>query len=461
MNGSSTPSRDQDTYYERVTSSTAAGRLIRDAAARYLPDYLRSIAPNRPLVDNPSSHILVQALTETAARHEDPDIVTRAIAEFRRSPIMQLADGANLLLDTETLVNHLQYQLACREAGIDYMWSQQCTTVRAITATNPLRGPAILETNQDYFAVLPGSRKKLLRTNVACIGPIQFKPTSLGIKAHDPTVQPPRLLKPVLGAHYDSAPRAILAVNRIIWSRLQLSKKKKLVLFDEDLSAEVIQRHLEQRAEPISDLVCDDDTRNAFLHVKRDIVNSSGNFVLRATTDLFWIRHEHRLRPCTIEYQSRGPALLRARHGGPTIELTRDSVIEHLSCRNLYPDLILAYLALVVLPGVTAAGGASQHEYLPHIERLVTRAHGCGVLFPDAVISRIAAGTHSALIGPALLALDDCQRNTLLSLDDDTSLDTFEYDVMHRKIAETAGDLDYLRYLDHLRATRIQTQHIP
>ncbi len=132
-----------------------------------------------------------------------------------------------------------------------------------------------------------------------------------------------------------------------------------------------------------------------------------------------------------------------------------DALLEGLAARVLYPDLILTYLALVILPGLTAFGGASQHEYLPMIEEIALRAHDLGVTLPPEVIARSCTRGHSALIGPALLELTPSQRKVLLRLSEVTDLDAFEHDVMQRPIRETAGNLAYLRYLDTLYTARL------
>lgn len=107
-------------------------------------------------------------------------------------------------------------------------------------------------------------------------------------------------------------------------------------------------------------------------------------------------------------------------------------------------------------PGLTAFGGASQHEYLPRIEAIALRAHDLGVTFPPEVVERSRARGHSALLGPALLELTPLQRTTLLlRLSEATDLNAFERDAMQRPIRDTAGDLDHLRYLDALRAARL------
>ena len=150
-------------------------------------------------------------------------------------------------------------------------------------------------------------------------------------------------------------------------------------------------------------------------------------------------------------------AALAAPHVRATIPLTQDALVEGLANRILYPDLIITYLALVVLPGFTAFGGASQHEYLPHIEEIALRTHDLGVTFPTAVVARSRAHASSALIGPALLELTSHQRSALLCLSESSDLDAFEREAMQRPIRESAGELNYLRYLDELHAARLGT----
>lgn len=451
------PSNRAEAYRRRVCEGTAAGRVVRDHGAQHLSDYLPSMVPDRPLVDSPSSRVMLDALRRAASAHYDPRMVEAAVAELRRFPMIQLADGADLLLDTETFLNHLMYQVACRERGVSFMWTQQCTTVRAITSRRPLRGPAFLQTDRNLFAVLPGSRKRLLHSNVACLGPTRLLLSPLGVTGpHDRGLGAPDLLQRFADREYPRAADGILDANRYIWSRLTMTARKTLVLLDEDVSADIVRAHVEHGIEPLSSILLDANTRRVFLRARREIVDSYSNVVLRATTDLFRLRDSTALRPCTIEGDDHH-AVLAAPQVGARIPLTREALVEGLANRVLYPDLILTYLALVVLPGVTAFGGASQHEYLPKIEEIALRVHDLGVTFPAEVVERLHARGHSVLIGPALLELMPHQRAVLLRLSEATDLDAFERDALQRPIRDTTGDLDYLRYLDALRATRLGT----
>lgn len=446
-----------DSHRRRVLATTAAGRVISDRGSEHLSEYLPSLVPDRPLPDSPSSRVVLDALRHAASPHHDRQTVDSAIAELQIVPMLQLADGADLLLDTETFLNHLMYQVACRDRRVNFMWTQQCTTVRAITSRRPLSGPAILETGRDDFAVLPGSRKRLLHSNVACLGPTRLLLSPLGVKAsHDAGLNPPDLLRGFAGRRYQRAQDAILDANRDVWSRLTMTARKTLVLVNEDLSADIVRSHLERGIEPLSSMLLDPDARRLFLRARRGVVESADNAVLRATTDLFRLRDGSTLRSCRIQDDERH-AVLAASHADAEVPLTREALIEGLATRVLYPDLVITYLALVVLPGLTAVGGASQHEYLPRIEEIVLRTHDLGVTFPAAVIARCHARAHSALIGPALLELTPQQRSAVLFLSESSDLDAFERDVMQRPIRESAGNLTYLRYLDELRAARLAT----
>lgn len=447
-----------ETYYQRVTRSTEAGRTIRAYGDQHLRGYLRSLVPTEPLSDTPAAQALLQALADAAAAHYPPITVRRALAEFQRRPALQLADGADLLLDIETLLNHLTYQLACRESGTNAMWTQQCTTVRALRSATPLSGPAIVETDRDSWRILPGSRNALAHSNVACLGETALTASPLGRKtARYARLPPPELLKPYLGQHHPRACAAILDANRGIWSQLHLKAKKQLILLDEELSADLIARHLRHELQPLSAIILDPRWRSVFNEVKRAAVQAPDNFILRDTTTLFRIRDGPTLRPCRLIEHSDRPAILTGTPHGPSVPLTRAALTEALDQRVLYPDLILSYLALVVLPGVAAFGGTSQHEYLPRIERMLIQAHQHGLALPHGVAERINTATQSRLIGPALLDLTPRQHQALLALNPDTDLDEFEHEVLDRTVGEAAGGLPTLTYLDQLRTLRSPT----
>ncbi len=318
------PNNQAEAYQRRVRDGTAAGHVIRDHGAQRLSDYLPSLVPARPLVDSPSSRVVLDALGRAASAHHARETVDAAIAELRRFPMIQLADGSDLLLDTETFINHLMYQIACRERGVGYMWTQQCTTVRAITSRRPLRGPAFLETDRDVFAVLPGSRKRLLHSNVACLGPTRLLVSPLGMKAlPDAGLGTPELLRHVTGREYPRAVDGILDANRYIWSRLTMAARKTVVLLDEDVSADIVRAHVEHGIEPLNSILLDPDTRRVFLRARREVVGSRTNVVLRATTDLFRLRDGSTLRPCTIQGDDHN-AVLAAPQAETMIPLTKD-----------------------------------------------------------------------------------------------------------------------------------------
>lgn len=172
-----------DGFRSFVLHSTASGRLIRDRAETPVIEYLRTVAvPDHALVGNDAAKALSIALEATVERDYGREVAARALAELRARPVIQMADGADLLLDLETLINHLMFQAACREANLRYMWTQQCTTVRAITSRSALRGAALLETDADVFSVFRASRRRLSHANVACMGRTELELRPLGVK---------------------------------------------------------------------------------------------------------------------------------------------------------------------------------------------------------------------------------------------------------------------------------------
>ncbi len=136
------------------------------------------------------------------------------------------------------------------------------------------------------------------------------------------------------------------------------------------------------------------------------------------------------------------------------IPLRATSLIPLLRRRRLYPDLMLAYIALVLLPGVVAVGGASQQEYLPLIREILISAHRMCPFLTAGDRDRLRSVDYSRMIGPALVELSAPQRHTLLMLSERTHLDEFEADAFGGPLRESAGSLGYLRYLHRLWAHR-------
>lgn len=440
----------------RLLERTAAGRLVRDYGSRDLIDYLRdAVVPRAPMADNCSAAALIAVLQERASGILGERHAERALLEFTHRPMIQLADGADTLLDIETLINHLMFQVVCRENNLQYMFTQQCTTVRAITSKSALRGPAFLDRHDDRFMVLSGSRRLLVDASVACLGRTQFLFSPLGKKTSlFANLECPDLVTPFREKEYERAVDGVLEINRWIWSRLRVKAKKELILFGEDLSADVVGQHLSHDTSPVSRILLDSTTRRAYLDARDEACRHYDNFVLRSTTDFFWARDGVALRPCRLQEGTPDVLVYRSGSKFEGIPLTKRELHERLRRHELFPDLALAYIVLSLLPGVFAVGGASQHEYLPWIQKILLATHEKAPILRSEDLDRLGRTQYSRMLGPSLLELNPIQKNALLALNERTSLDEFEAAAFNDKIANTAGSLQYLHYLDHLDKKR-------
>lgn len=442
-----------DPFQSWALTHTAAGRAISQLWERPLVDYLKGILPRRGLAQGSSSRVLLDVLETHARRDVGAAAARQAVMEFSRVPMIQLADGADLLGDVETILNHLMFQITCRENNISYMWTQQCTTVKALTSRSPLRGPAILETDQDYLQVFGGSIKSLESSNVACMSDVEFTFRPLGRKLPVYAgVACPDLMARFQGRRYERASDGILAANRWMWSQLRVKARKRLLLFGEEVSVDVVRQFLEDDTSLIARILLDPVSRQAFLQARAAVVGAPDNLVLRGSTDFFWGRDGRRLRPLRVcEGDPPALAVVSKGHVRPFVTLSRDALTDRLERGDLYPDLLLGYTVLSLLPGVVAVGGASQHEYLPRIRDVLLLAHELCPVLDSTDHERLREEEYSRLIGPALLELSPRQRRALLSLSTSTRLDDFEADAFRRAIGETAGTFEYLQYFQVLR----------
>lgn len=385
-----------------------------------------------------------------------PAEASHVAAQFQRAPMLQLADSASLLLDSETFLNNFMYQVACREHHHHHLLVQQCSTIKLLQRRRPPTGPAYVELLADRYKLFDVSTKRLASASVATLKHVEFvfEPAATKLASYA-NAELPVLADLLRGRGSGSASEAIASANIEIWQRLKMKARNRLHVFHEDLSCDVLAAYLRDASTPVIPLLFDADVRREFLDAKRQRVGRQDNFVLRDTTDFFWLVCGESLHPVRV-IGKRHQTLIDAYTGQPVdLALQADDVVQALEERRVYPDLILGYACLSLFPGVVAFGGASQQEYLPQITGILLDADARTPFMSSADRARLQHDDLSRLIGPALVELDARQRRALLSLGPQTDLDAFERDVLHQPIRTAVGTGSYFDYLHWLHARRV------
>jgi hypothetical protein len=432
-----------------LAAKTRSGATLLEHADRPLVDYLRSIIPARDATPVTPTLELVARVLEKHLRRLDAPAPAQIAADFLRRPFLQLADNSRVLYDVETFLNNYMSYIACREAHVATLLTQQCSTTKLLSEGAGPVGPAFVELDADVYQVFAESHNVLRVATPSTLRDAEVSLEPLGHKVpgyvHPPL---PSAVDQFRGAVFGSAADAIVGMNDAIWRNLRMKAKQPLFFFTEELSCDVVAEALRDSGGAVYRMLFDPDVRETFLAKKRKLVGSPPNLVLRDSTDFFTYRDGVRLRPLRID-----GGIFRDAKSGAELELRLDpaALVRALDDRDVFPDLITAYAALVVLPGVTALGGPSQHEYLPVIQSILLETHRENA-FMSAAEEANARRDLSRLIGPALLELSARQQRVIRLMSEATDFAAFEDDVLSRTVRESAGQLEYFSYFDKLYA---------
>jgi hypothetical protein len=408
----------------------AAQELV-SARGMTLSEYFRTFNIERE--PNPYRNLVKKALEPVFKTTSNFKVVSE---QFDKTPVIQVADGASLLFDPTTLLNNLHAQYFAREFNLRFNLAQHCTTTKLIMDGKQEQGPAFLHLPEGTIKIFNASKSKQESTCPAHLVPAK---TIFEWYKSDGFCQPrlPAVLERYQGQTFETAAEAIMTLNRTIWESFKMKAKKELVLFDEEVSRRVLLEHLVQGTD-FSDLLFSPEKFKFTRDAKRKQTNKS--FIWRDTTDFFYFIEYGRPAPIRIE---NGVAYTDSRKN--SFDFSRETCIELLRDRKLYGDLFTTYATLVLLPEITALGGASQSQYLPEMCAALQELKEIKGVFEQSRLN-----PRHPLVGPSLTELPEeiCRRVPVF--DNKTDFNTFQK-LYINMVTQGTKELQYLKRLQRER----------
>ena len=127
--------------------------------------------------------------------------------------------------------------------------------------------------------------------------------------------------------------------------------------------------------------------------------------------------------------------------------MNKDLLKQNLQNRTIYPDIVLAYLSLNVLTGLTAYGGTAQHEYLPAIKEILLDLDKKKHILSSSARKDIENSCPSSLNFSSLLFISQEISNDLENLNSSYDLNAFEKRITRKTLSELVGDLSKISYM--------------
>lgn len=434
---------------------TNTGETLKASFDLTLREYLRSITPEKGFgksIKNLSKKLFIESVEALMPAHINGEQVAWALESLSSTPIIQLADGSSLLYDPETFLTNFLFQAACRERNIPFLFTQQCSRSKMMMGSNSTMGAGFVNLESDVYEVFDVKRARLAKASTSTLkGKVRFEFNPLGVNMPKYLVMPlPDILQELKGQSFQNAGEAILNGNQHIWSTFKLKSKKRLIQFDERLSAEVIRRHVNHPESPIHRILFDPNVRKSFLENQRDVIGSEDNLILKDTTHFFYYVDGEAIRPAKIQEAKREPVLVDAENGKHiAIDFTPEAIREALSDGRLFPDLIISYIGLSLLPGTLAFGGASQHEYLPEIMKILVRTNA-EIQFLDNTIPAIDNNEQYAgsRMITGLVEMDQRLKRIIGHINRSTNLNALGEEILDKPLSETVGQMEYFDYFN-------------
>lgn len=433
-----------------IEANTNTGKILNTNIELPLREYLKLIVATCKTTSSPNRYLqtLLDVLKSKLREKYGTEVASEAINQFTKVPIVQMADGAHLLYDEEVFMSNFLYQIASRENHLKYLFTQQCSTIRALMYPAKNYGSVFLHLDSDIYKVFDKSRKVLTSSNIASLQDVKMVFAPLGIKTPAyANIELPDVLKGLKGSSYKNASEAILASNKVIWKSFEMKAKKRLLQFHEDLSCDVIAASIETDT-ALDILFFNDEVRNYFLNVKKGLIKSPKNLILKDSTDFFYYNDGRSLVPVRIVNNGENPFITNARTGAKIpVDFSKDAIIKALRDRTLYPDLFMSYMALIILPCAVAFGGASQQEYLPIIKECLIKTNEKYGLIDKTTLVAIIEQDNSRLI-TGLVELTPQQKRVIGTLSAYTDLNQFENTFINKTLDESIGSMRYYKYFE-------------
>jgi hypothetical protein len=408
--------------------------------------YLGTLIPAPESSYNVHRARLVRAVERYLHAHGDAE-VDAVCDHLLRIPVMQQADHSNLLLEGETFLHNLLFHWASAGAGVSIAVMNQCSTVSCLSRRAPVLGPTFLRSRGSLLRVLPLSKAQLKDMTFCLIpGPVTM---TFDLMEGDCDVAGDPVLGRLVGRTFPDAPTAYRVANDEIWRSLDLDHGVRRVALDDAVYAECVALHLEDPNSPVTRLLFDPAVRDAFVRVKRRLVDDPFNLAVnRAAPDFLWMRKGPRLHQVVLEGEGDRARWVREVDGAPMpVPYERQAFVDALRAGDIHPDRVLTYIVHCLLPGVVAVGGVSQQDYVKLYRRILLGTHA-EVPFLDAdELDQVSRPDLSRLGGRSLLSLSREDAPFIRQLGPRTALGEMAARYLDRPVGETVGELPVVGHL--------------
>jgi hypothetical protein len=419
---------------------------IKDGLTLSLRQYLKNLIPPPNKKNNRYFSYLQEAIAIYLRQYAQTNIDDQC-AVLEKTPVIQQADHANLLLDSETFLNNFMYAIACQENGIYKMLTSQCITVSCLSRRNPVQGPTFLRTMSSLFSTFPFSKRALKNSNFCCLP----KPTKIQIKllSGEKQFEKSTFLNMINGKSYPNPSFCYHQCNEIFWSLLKIPGNIERIAFDESMVSRLAEIHLRDIYSPVYILLFDPKVRDAFIDIKRSFVNSNENKVIkRSVPDFFWYRKGSHLYPLKlVGFGDNARYYIGDINIPLPFVLSVESLTHALKNEDIYVDQFLTYLMRCLLPGVVAVGGTSQQDYVDHYQKIIALTNEIMPFLSSDDLAVIMNDKLSQLGGNPLLEMNLEQKNLIAYLNERTDLKAFATQFIDLPLSQTIGTLRCSRYL--------------
>ncbi|MFE8049046.1 hypothetical protein [Brenneria goodwinii] len=375
--------------------------------------------------------------------------ISCSLRDFNRFPVIQMADHGEVMLHPNMIMNNYLSNYAANKIGLKFIFSQQCTRVKAITNKSKLLGSAIIPRSNGYLKIYSQGFDKLTKLSIACMNPVvtDFKFFTLEREIIK-NITIPEIIKEFDTKRYFSATGFLEEINNHIWKNLNFRNKCQLVLFDEDFSCQCVATMLSGKT-LLSEFFKNDSACMHLIKSREERKRSQPYSQLDISTDYFWLRENNSLKAMRLCWCDSGKLILvPVNSKGDQIPFSPEILSELLFRKVLYPDTTLSYITLSILPGIACLGGGSQSEYFPEIASLFSDA-----IDKFGINKRIKQKLHmiikySKLFYYGLLELNKEQRTLIDNLDKSSDLDMLIESLESLKLHESVGELRAFDYLE-------------
>lgn len=425
-------------------------RVIQRNCNTSLKDYLKNLIPGPDFGRNTLNEHRERLIEIILDQYHLPSQERLRIKDvFNHNPFIQIADGSNLLFDTDTFYNNYFSQLICKYNNLPFFIAQQCSRNKLLMAgITPPYGCGVIELASDFYNLFDLTRTDMQKKSVCTLNNVQVDPKPYGIKSPIYShASLPTMLQPFIGKTYEHSRKAFEEINKSIWLSLKMKAKKKRFQIDEHVSAQVIADHIHRKTD-IFNLLFQEEMSSTFIDIKNNQIGKQKIDILRNTTDYFYYNDDGVLKPIRQKQGSKNTFCFQIEPNGNKFEMDDADVIKALSSGVLFPDLIMSYIVMILAPNVLAIGGSSQHEYLATIYQMMEDMASQTGIFTSIIKSIIDRQNANSRMISGLIEATPKVTNMLFHLSSDTDLDIFENAHAPISLKESMGDMSYFSYFN-------------